>query len=111
MRVDYKIDKTLNRIFDEVYQEFKDQGVTRAQVSDIFYMYFRLSTDVLRSYDFPSVKIPLLGRIEASVARLKTFKKHVSVAKDPERRKLAERLGKTIDRIESEHLKRKRTKK
>lgn len=107
----FKADKTLNRILQEVYEEFKDQGVSREQVSDVFYMYFKIVREVMKSWDFPTIKIPYLGHIQSSPARLKSLHKRVMKSPAENKVEVGERIYKAMERRESEIVRRKKQKK
>jgi len=99
----FPIDKTINKIFNETEDHFKDKGVTRDQIKDVFYLLFRNSKEVMKSIDFPEVILPKFGRFRPKIGAVKKLKRKF---KDEDT--VYRKLWKTVLRIKSEKQKRKR---
>lgn len=92
----FPIDKVMNRILNRAEEHFKDKGVSREQIKEAFYYYFRIAADAMKSFDFPSIVFPKWGTFSASVRKLKYYEQKMQ---DPE---LKSRLQESIERIHEE---------
>lgn len=105
MNVRFPIDKTLNKIFDEVFEEFKDEGVDRQQITESFYLLWANTKEILKSNKYPKVIFPKWGTYEPSVYNLKKLAKNLERGGKTEDH---EHLVNVIDRLNNEKTKRKR---
>lgn len=105
MKKIFPIDKTLNKIFDEAEEEFKEYGVNRDQIKDIFYLFWYNVKQILKSNKYPTLVFPKWGRFVPGIGNLKKLARRY------------EKQGKTedhqnilsvIDRLNNENKKRKR---
>lgn len=100
----FPIDKVMNQILNDAEDKFKDRGITREQIKEAFYFYFRISGDLMKSFDFPTIVFPKWGKFRPIVSRVAKLK---GKQKEPE---LVEKLGLAVDRLtkEKQSLKRKK---
>lgn len=101
----FRIDVTLSKIFNEVYDEFKDQGVTRDQIKEIFHLLWYNTRQLIKSSLYPTIIFPGWGTYSPKMGTLKKKQSYLKYIKDDEG---YDEVTKVIERLENEKLKRKR---
>ncbi len=105
MRKRYQVDKTLAKIFDEAEEKFKDRGITRNQIKEIFYLLWANAKSFMAGLEFPTIIFPNWGRFSPKPIKITGWYK----AEEDEEVKA--KLGKVLERLSLEKLNRKRKKK
>ena len=99
--MNFPIDRTLMKIFDEAEEEFKDKGISRDQIKEAFYLFWYNAKQIIHAGFFPSINFPKWGRFIPKITALKTW----MISEKNEENK--QKLEKIINRINNENRKRK----
>lgn len=102
-RIQFPVDKTMNKILDEAEKEFKDKGITRDQIKEAFYVLWYNSKKIIQSTFFPNISFPKWGVFKPKAKQIRNWS---YVEPDLE---LKEQLTNVVKRIENEKIRRKRT--
>lgn len=100
----FPVDKKLKKIFDKVEKQFEDEGVTRGQIVEIYYLLFKNAKQLISSGEYPTIRIPGLGIFRP---KIKALKKRVRLTEDEEKKEIYQKV---LDRLVFEKNKRKRNK-
>ena len=101
----FPIDKTLNKIFNEALEKFEDRGVSRDQIKDAFYIYFKNAGNAMKSFSFPTIIFPKFGRLIGKSKAIENYSKKFLKEGDENS---SSQLINAADRISAERKKRKR---
>jgi hypothetical protein len=104
------LDKTMNKILNEAEEHFRDKGVTREQIKEVFNLYWVIIASFMRDIRFPRIHIPKFGYFIPKVTFIK--EKLWSFKNNPKWEEMGEFYAKhaeeALERIKMEHKKRKR---
>lgn len=101
---EFKIDKTLNKIFLEVEEEFKGQNITTKEVKEIFYLFWSNVRESMRLLTFPTIIIPKWGIFKPSIKNITKYKNNLKKRNDDK----SIIVSKSINRLLTEKNNRKR---
>lgn len=103
-------DKTMNKIFTEAEEKFREKGVSREQIKESFYLYWVIISSFMKDIRFPRIHIPKFGYLDPKVTFVK--QKLYSFLHNPKWEEMgefyAEHAEKAVKRITMENKKRKR---
>lgn len=104
-RPKFEIDKTLNKIFNEAEDHFKSKGVTRQQIKDIYFTYFRYIAKAIASRKLPYIVLPKFGKLIPVSSKIDHYIGYFTRKGDPDTVKEYEESKR---RLKEEKQKRKR---
>ena len=106
MRI-FKIDKFLNKVFDEAEEYFKGR-TTREQIKEVYYFYWKYIIEDVRSFSFPYIKIPKFGMLIPSIKKVTKLRDKFEKSDIKDADEYVSYLDKVIKRLKFEKTKRKR---
>lgn len=100
----------MNKILTEAEDKFRDRGITREQIKEVFYLFWVIVSSFMKDVRYPRIHLPKFGYLEPKVTIIK--QKLSSFRNNPKWEEMgefyAEHAEKAIERIKMEHKNRKR---
>lgn len=104
-RPKFSVDKNLNKIFDEAEEHFKSRGITRQQIKDIYFNYFRYVARAIASRELPYIVLPKFGKLIPLTSKINYYIGYFRKKGDQE---VADKYAESKKRLEQEKQKRRR---